>query len=569
MAVGPRAVLRCTLREGASGRRCSHSIGERLRVDANHRVPTKGLEHLFGVLKFRLRRVGLHWRVREFTEKLRRFIEERDIGVSEWGVRRARKQTTLVAGQSRRAVVEKVWLAEQITDEHVRTEREPAQVDRDAQLAVIAQVARDFFAVIVVDVLAEVRDDLTSETVDHLFGKGGPCLVVRFAVASGPRLRVFNVGARQHHRAAVDAELLVAPRHALTFANGRANHVSHLGPALDHRDVVTFAVRNPHTAHESSKSGRHRTCFAKRRKDMVDVPQERRRRSHQQDTAPLQHFAVVVEQIRGAVESDSSLAGARTALDNECAVERSANDRILLRLDRGDDIAHASRTAGIERREQCPFACEVCFLPCFAKRLDIKDVVLDGDDAPALGGEVAPAHYSGGVGSRGGIERRRGWGAPVGQQWRKVGIREADAAHVKAFAVCHVEAPKAQAVFDCVELSDAILVQRGEGIAFGSVLRRSGRALLAHLGEPFHCFVAKVVEPAIEAINDALFSVDSGICADRGLVVHERPFTSPAPDAGSRQSSHDSRALREPQLVRGARYRPACAVIRARVGAWP
>ena len=337
----------------------------------------------------------------------------------------------------------------------------------------VTQVAGNLLAVVIVDVLTEVGHDLTSKAIDHLLRKDRPRFVVRLAIASGPRLCVLHIGARQHHRATVNAKLLVASGHALALSNSRADHVGHVCPAFDHRNVIALTGGDPHATHEPGESGRHRARFAERRQHVVDITQKGRRWTDEQHPTPLQQFAVVVEQVRSAVKRNRRLSGARSTLDHERTLERRTNNRILLSLDRCDDVAHPSGSPGVERSKQGTFSGEVCFLSSFAQRLDIKNVILNSDDASALGGEVAPAHDACGVGSGGRIERCRGRSAPVGEQWRELRIRQADAAYIETFAVGHVEAPEAQPVFNSVELSNTVFVQRREGVAFGPVLRRS------------------------------------------------------------------------------------------------
>ena len=61
---------------------------------------------------------------------------------------------------------------------------------------------------------------------------------------------------------------------------------------------------------------------------------------------------MLVEQERGAVQPDRGLAGARTALHDEARLERRADDRVLLALDRRDDVAHLAGAGPAELGEQ-------------------------------------------------------------------------------------------------------------------------------------------------------------------------------------------------------------------------
>ena len=61
---------------------------------------------------------------------------------------------------------------------------------------------------------------------------------------------------------------------------------------------------------------------------------------------------MLVQQERGAVQPDRGLAGARTALHDEARLERRADDRVLLALDRRDDVAHLAGARPAELGEQ-------------------------------------------------------------------------------------------------------------------------------------------------------------------------------------------------------------------------
>jgi hypothetical protein len=52
------------------------------------------------------------------------------------------------------------------------------------------------------------------------------------------------------------------------------------------------------------------------------------------------------------MERNGRLAGARTSLDDNDALERSADDLVLLALDRLDDVAHASGAFAAQSVEQ-------------------------------------------------------------------------------------------------------------------------------------------------------------------------------------------------------------------------
>ena len=108
-----------------------------------------------------------------------------------------------------------------------------------------------------------------------------------------------------------------------------------------------------------------------------------------------------VEQVGRAVQGDGGLAGAGAAAHDQHAGEIGADRFVLLRLDGGDDVTHATRAFAVERSEQGA-------LPHHGEAgvvggLGVEDLVVESDQAPAVGLEVAAA---------GDVHRRDG-GGPV------------------------------------------------------------------------------------------------------------------------------------------------------------
>ena len=94
---------------------------------------------------------------------------------------------------------------------------------------------------------------------------------------------------------------------------------------------------------------------------------------------------MVVQKISGTVKGDGCLSGSRAALHHERTLQRCANDCVLLRLNGGDDVAHAARSLGVERSEKRAFARERSLVSRTPQRLHVQHVVLDRGDDPALG----------------------------------------------------------------------------------------------------------------------------------------------------------------------------------------
>ena len=54
------------------------------------------------------------------------------------------------------------------------------------------------------------------------------------------------------------------------------------------------------------------------------------------------------QQVRGTVQADRGLAGARAALHHQALIERGTDDHVLLGLDGGDDLAHRAGAGGAD-----------------------------------------------------------------------------------------------------------------------------------------------------------------------------------------------------------------------------
>ena len=102
------------------------------------------------------------------------------------------------------------------------------------------------------------------------------------------------------------------------------------------------------------------------------------------DEHPPQLLAMRVEEPGRAVETDRRLAGAGTALHDERTLWLGRDQPVLVRLDRGDDVAHPHVAAALELLEQ-----EVGDARAL-ERAAVERLVGDVGEAPALGAEAAP-----------------------------------------------------------------------------------------------------------------------------------------------------------------------------------
>jgi hypothetical protein len=163
------------------------------------------------------------------------------------------------------------------------------------------------------------------------------------------------------------------------------------------------------------------------------------------------------------VQGHGRLAGAGAALDDQHPGEAGADDPVLLALDGGHDVAHAAGAAGREGGQQGRLAAEPVALGV-AQRLQVEDVVLDAQDLPAPGPEMAAAHHPVAVGPGGPVERLGRGGAPVDQQRLAVVVEQPEAADVQVAAVGPVQPPEAQPVLGRGQLGQAASVPGHERV---------------------------------------------------------------------------------------------------------
>ena len=145
---------------------------------------------------------------------------------------------------------------------------------------------------------------------------------------------------------------------------------------------------------------------------------------------------------------------------------RSPDDLVLLALDGGDDVAHGPGAGPLERGQQGAGAAESAARrvssppPSSSPRSSQsrapvdpaapvepvdrrrgEALVLDADDPPALGGEMAPQDQAHGVAARGPVEGLGHRGPPVHHQGLEVLARDPQPADVEALGPLRAVAP--------------------------------------------------------------------------------------------------------------------------------
>ena len=146
--------------------------------------------------------------------------------------------------------------------------------------------------------------------------------------------------------------------------------------------------------------------LAERGQHLGDVGDEHAVRPDDQH-ALARELRVGVQQPRRAVQADRGLAGAGAALHDQRAVGRLGDQRVLLRRDRRDDLAHLADALA---RDVLDDRLGEVLLP----RLEL--LVDEPEHGAILDVEPAPPADAARVGRRGGVERLGGRRPPVDRQ---------------------------------------------------------------------------------------------------------------------------------------------------------
>ena len=283
----------------------------------------------------------------------------------------------------------------------------------------------------------------------------------------------------QSDRVRSDSQALLLGRDPLVGAHHLAHDVGHPEVALDGGGVGRIAPGGVHAGHQLARGEEHGSGLAQRRQHPLDVPQEDRRRADEEHTRLRDALTVPIEEVGRAVEGDGRLPRARTALDDEGAGQVAADDPILLRLDRGDDVAHPARATSVERCHERALALQSGPL-LLIEPLEVEHVVLDTCHGPCARGDMTPSDQAAGLSGGGAVEGLGRGRTPIHEQLRAVLSGEADASDVGRLPIGGIDASEAESVLRRLIADQGVFVHRREGIALGTVL-----VVAAHL-RPAH-----------------------------------------------------------------------------------
>ena len=233
------------------------------------------------------------------------------------------------------------------------------------------------------------------------------------------------------------------PQRALAVAHGLGQHPGHaqvaLGPAR-HLAVAAFDAQRAGAVEEVGQHRQLHPGLAEAGQHLLDVAEEQAVGADDEHALALEREAVRVEQVGGAVQRHDGLAGARTPLHDEHAGQVGPDDLVLLALDRGDDVGEAPGADLLERGDQGALAPD---LPAVVDDRQLaaeepgglaEQLVLDGQQLAAPGGEVAAADQAHRRAPGGPVEGLGHRGPPVDHQRLPLLVGHGQAPDVEAVA---------------------------------------------------------------------------------------------------------------------------------------
>ena len=226
-------------------------------------------------------------------------------------------------------------------------------------------------------------------------------------------------------------------RRFLIESDGHLDGVHQVRRCLESRHRgVGFDLRLRTLRHKVSQGACPHSFFSETGKDIGDVSQVGLVWADEQHAAPLMAQARVrVEEVGGSVQCDNGFAGARPAVDDECAARSAADDRVLIRRDRAQDVAHLGRPVLSQTCDERRLVIERCAAFGVCDHLtfhgeDLIPVVGDLLAGPSVASASGQAHRIG----MGGTEKRLGdGGAPVDHQLPPRAVRQSQPPDIHRF----------------------------------------------------------------------------------------------------------------------------------------
>ena len=212
---------------------------------------------------------------------------------------------------------------------------------------------------------------------------------------------------RHHQRLQPERHPQRLPQPPLAITHRLGEHRRHASVALDAGGRRAVVAADPDVVDQIGQHRQLDTRLAQAGQHPLDVAEEQPVGPYHQNALALEREPVGVEQVGGPVEGDDGLAGTGTTLDHEHPGQLGADDLVLLGLDGGDDVAEVTGAGFLQGGDQRAVAPDlVRLVPVVVAVVDhtelavehprtlAEQLVLDAEQLPAPGGEVAATHQS-------------------------------------------------------------------------------------------------------------------------------------------------------------------------------
>ncbi len=281
-------------------------------------------------------------------------------------------------------------------------------------------------------------------------------LVVRAAPAVHVLDHPHGLAAPHAQLQPVDQQREVVAERPFAIGDRPFDHLRHPGVALQRAGLDRVDGADLQARAEAGDRRQLYVLLAERGEHVLDVAEEHRARADQQHTLRAEPAAERVEEVRGAVQGHRGLAGARSARDDQRALDVGADRFVLFGLDGRDDVAHAAGAVALERGEQRAFTGDR--EAGFVDGLLVEHLVVEADQLAALLGDEVPAANDRHRLDRGrAVEGLRYRGPPVDDERRVLLVFHGDPADVPARVIFHVEAAEHERRVADVEVGEAAL----------------------------------------------------------------------------------------------------------------
>ena len=331
------------------------------------------------------------------------------------------------------------------------------------------------------------------------------------------------LGAETQVARAIGNDEVFAQR-TLAIADRIRDDTRHAHVTLHTTGLVRLTQADAVTGNEIGENLLLDSCFTERRQHALDVAEEHTVRSDHEHALVFEWETMRVQQIRGAVQRDDRLAGSGATLHDEHARMRRANDLVLFRLDRRDDVTELTGAPTTECGEQRAVAADALATDDARQTFIVTDTevsfaeqfIFDPEQRAALDGEVTTTNESHRLATRRSIERLGHWRAPVDDDRLSIEVRDRETTDVETLEprvpLCGpVDPPEDEGGIPEVQLGEASEQLLVEGIALVAGLEGAAGARLIQ--------VADAPGVGLGAFEAVVRSVDVGLF---GLVVGVR-----------------------------------------------